>query len=85
LGIAAATGVVMAGIASAVISALGFGSGGIVAGSAAAGMMSTAAIANGGAVAAGSTVAILQSAGATGIFGGPIGTIVFVTGALIAA
>jgi Interferon-induced 6-16 family len=53
--------------APAVISFVGFTSGGIAAGSWAASMMSAAAVANGGAIAAGSTVATLQSIGAAGL------------------
>jgi len=50
-----------------VVSALGFGSGGIAAGSTAAAWMSAEAVASGGVVAAGGTVATLQSIGAAGL------------------
>ena len=81
LATSAVTGAASVIIAPAVISAIGFGSGGIVAGSAAASMMSAAAIAGGtGGVAAGSAVAVLQSAGAAGIFAGPVGWIVLGVG-----
>ena len=66
-----AAGVVGAGItvvaAPAVLSLVGFTSGGIAVGSWAASMMSTAAVANGGAIAAGSMVATLQSVGVAGL------------------
>lgn len=70
VGIGAAT--VLAAVAApftvlGVVSAMGFGSGGIVAGSMAAWMMSAETIASGGAIAAGGTVATLQSIGAVGL------------------
>jgi len=74
---AAAVGGVALGVAApfavmGVVSALGFGSGGVVAGSTAAGMMSAEAAAAGGGVAAGGVVATLQSIGAAGL--GAVGT-----------
>ena len=74
--IAAGTGAVVGGAGAvaavpAVVTSMGFGSGGIAAGSTAAVMMSEAAIASGGGVAARSTVATLQSIGAAGLSAGP--------------
>jgi len=61
--IGAAIGIGVVAVAAAIVSALGFGPGGIVAGSAAAGIMSS----YGGFVSAGSLCAVFQSIGAIGV------------------